>query len=144
MKVLWISVLLSFIGFSNSILAAPPAPWLAVAEGSHSFSVAGCATAAAGVLRDQGFARVSNMGSTVMGAYRGGSNYQFKAAIKCQSGSAVAFVVTTVSGRGLAKANSLIAALNNQGGSFSDMDDTDSEDDYIEDEELPPEEEYLD
>lgn len=134
MRALWMSVWLGLMSFSHGVFAAPPAPWLAVAEGSHSFSVAGCATAAAGALQEQGFVRVSNMGSTVMGAYRGGSNYEYKAAVKCQSGSAVAFVVTTLSGRGLSKANSIIAALSGGGvGGAGDMGGDD-----IMAEELPP------
>ncbi len=136
MKSLWISVLISFISLSNSVQAAPPAPWLAVAEGSHSLSVSGCAATAARVMRQQGFARVTQMGSTVMGAYLSGKDYQFKAALKCQSSSAVAFVVTTLSGEGLNKANSLIAALRSGGGGDSMATDSDNFDN-----ELPPLEE---
>ncbi len=144
MKVLWTSAVLAVLGSVSSVQAAPPSPWLAVTEGSTAYSsVSGCARAAADVLRDKGFARVSNMGSTVMGAYRSGSDYEFKAAIKCQSSSAVIFVVTTLSGQGLNKANSLLAGL--RGGSSSSMggggDDFDDEplddDDMLEDEELP-------
>ncbi|WP_177428558.1 hypothetical protein, partial [Candidatus Venteria ishoeyi] len=129
---------------SSNVLAAPPAPWLAVAEGSHSLSgTSACASTAAGVLRKQGFARVSHTGSTVMGAYRGGSDYEFKAVIKCQSKSAVAFVVTTLSGQGLNKANSLIAGLRGRGGRIAD-DSGSSTAEPEEEEVYDDEEEYYD
>ncbi len=105
--------------------AAPPAPWLAVAEGSGLFGSRGeCTQAARQVLENQGFVRVSDMGTTVMGAYRPGADYGFKAAIKCLgNGGAVAFVVTTRSGEGLDKANGLIAGLRQQGGGMMGGDD---------------------
>jgi hypothetical protein len=105
------------VSFFSTAFAAPPRPWLAVAAGHNLFSSnSSCVRAASRTLNKQGFARVSSTGSTVLGAYRSGSDYQYKVAIKCLAGSrsAVAFVTTTLSGKGLKKANSLISGLRSQ------------------------------
>jgi hypothetical protein len=99
---------------ANAAYAAPPPPWLAVAE-THSLSLSGseCVSAARAAFKNQGFARVSTVGTSVMAAYQGGQDYQFKAVIKCMPSvsTAVAVVVTTVSGAGTEKANQLINGL---------------------------------
>lgn len=106
--------LLSLCCLPLLVQAAPPRPWLAVAEGSGLFSsYSACISAATSVLENQGFVRITNTGTTVMGAYQSGSDYQFKVAVKCipSASMAVAFVTTTRSGEGLDRANSIIAAL---------------------------------
>jgi len=123
-------VLLSLCCLPLLSQAAPPRPWLAVAEGSGLFSsYSGCTSAARSVLENQGFARITNTGSTVMGAYRSGSDYQFKVAVKCipSASMAVAFVTTTLSGEGLDRASSIIAGLRQQAGGGDEDDATSDE-----------------
>jgi len=129
-----LTLLLSIM--ASSAFAVPPKPWLAVAEGAGLGSRGSCLNTAKSVLKQQGFVRVNHTGNTVMGAYRSGRNYGYKVAVKCVGGEAVAFVVTTLSGKGLAKANSIIAAMRNQSGSMEESDDEDLDnEEYDEDDE---------
>ncbi len=117
MKLFPYSLLLSLFLWPSVSLAAPPAPWLAVAEARNlPFSLSSCLSAARATFNDQGFARVSVLGSSVMAAYQSGEDYQFKAVMRCQPHAAtvVAMVVTTVSGAGTQRAQSLINDMRQQ------------------------------
>ena len=139
MKSIIYSVLMFSLLLPSMAHAAPPAPWLAVAEGPISMSMSECISAARATFNAQGFARVSTVGSSVMAAYQGGQDYQFKAVIKClpAASTAVAVVVTTVSGAGTDRANSLISGLSQH--AFGGDDDAG----FAEDEEMVPADDFM-
>jgi hypothetical protein len=93
--------------------AAPPPPYLSVAEAEHvSFSAANCTATVSSVLRADGFNRVTTQGNIVFAALRSEEDYGFKVAAKCLSQyNMVTITVVSAHSGGLEKARYLVSKL---------------------------------
>jgi len=63
--------------------AASSPPWLATVDAEIDFSQLSCPKIAMSVLKQAGFARISQQNNTLFAAWKNGKNYRYKALIKC-------------------------------------------------------------
>lgn len=91
----------------------PPPPWLAMVDGEHlSFPDHSCTEGAATALRRLGFARVTVQPGQVLAAFKPGTYYQYKAAVKCfPKYDLVNVTVVAQRSGGLKKARSILAVM---------------------------------